>query len=201
MLPFRCRARRVQDAIVHWVVVLVSLVWLPSNVVFAQTEDLEPRVVGSAGTTAIGLSGFLDKRMSSAGALPLDVTAQVEMMRFLASRLAVRGGVIGSARFGGDDDAPESSDAQGLHARAGGLYYWTPQKMASLYTGGEYRVQVTDRADGDAGSVLGTAGFEALMSSRISVFAEGGWGVVLARDDSDRRRTRIVGEVGFRIRF
>lgn len=185
---------------VRSIVMLFVLGLAPIAPAFAQ-EDLEPRVVGSSGVMSLGVSGFVDKRMSSVDSFPFNLTAQVDVTRFVTNTLAVRGGLVGSASLGGDEDEPSGTAAPALHVTAGGLHYWTPQKMASLYTGGEYRLQVTERIDGDAGSVFGIAGFEAALSSRTRVFVEGGWGVDVSLDDQDQRQTHIVGEIGFRIRF
>ena len=69
------------------------------------------------------------------------------------------------------------------------------------YAGVEYRAQLTDRPESDAGSVLGKGGLEAAVSSRVLVFIEGGYGARLTRGEDDELQTRIVAEVGFRIRF
>lgn len=171
---------------------------------YAQTEDLEPRVAGGNGITTIGFSGFIDKFMSTEDVFPWQATMHVDVMRFVSSRLAVRGGVIGSTTIGGDHD--EDSREAGPRARslqaAGALFYFfTPESMASLYAGGEYRAQLTDRAERDAGSVLGKAGIQAAISSRVATYVEAGYGMRLTRGPDDERQTRIVGALGLRVRF
>jgi hypothetical protein len=181
-----------------WFVTLVSV-----TAASAQSEDVEPRIVGSAGVTTIGLSGFLDKFASTEESFPLIATAQVDLTRFITGRLAVRGGLIGTASFGGDDsdERPTGPGAPALHALGGLFFYFTPRSMVSFYSGGEYRAPLTPRPERDAGTMLGKGGLEAALSSRVGMFVEGGYGVRLTRGEDDERQTRIVGEIGFRIRF
>jgi hypothetical protein len=114
----------------------------------------------------------------------------------------VRGGIVGAASFRQDDDeSTQGPRAASLHALISGLYYFTPQSMLSLYSGAEYRAQLTRRADKDSGSALAVAGVEATLSSRASVFVEGGYGARLTRGDEGERQTRIAGRVGVRIKF
>jgi hypothetical protein len=184
------------------IVLSLLTVLLTARQVHAQSEDVEPRVVGGAGMMTIGFSGFVDKLMSTEDSFPFHATAQVDLTRFLTRRIAVRGGLIGSGSFGGDDDEePSGPGVAALHALVGGFFYFTPESMVSFYTGGEYRAQLTNRADQDAGTLLGKAGLQAAISSRASVFVEGGYGARLTRGDEDELQTRIVGEVGVRIRF
>jgi hypothetical protein len=170
---------------------------------FAQTEDIEPRTVGGPGVTAIGVAGFVDTLASSEEAFPFRVTAHVDVTRFLTRRLAVRGGLIGSDRFGGDDadDQPTGPGVPSLQAAAAGLFYFTPDAMLSFYTGGEYRAQLTSRADRDAGTLLAKGGLHGAASSRVGVYVEAGYGLRLTRGDDDERQMRLVGEVGLRIKF
>ncbi len=170
----------------------------------AQTEDIEPRAIGGAGVMTIGISGFIDKFMSTEEVFPWQATVNVDFTRFLTRRFAVRGGLIGSGRFGGDEDESEGDTGPGasaLHAHGGLLYYFTPDALASVYAGGEYRAQLTNRADEDAGTVLGKGGLEAAISSRVRLFVEGGYGMRLTRGPDDERQTRLVGELGVRVKF
>lgn len=168
----------------------------------AVTEELEPRVVGGPGLTTIGFSGFLDKLASSEDTFPWQATLQVDITRFLTSRIAVRGGLIGSTSPQGlDGDERRDVAAPAFSVTAAGLYYFTPRAMLSLYAGSEYRARLTDRPDPDAGTLLGVGGVQAALSSRASVFAEGGYGIQLTRGDEDELRTRLVGAMGVRIRF
>lgn len=183
---------------VRVVVLAVSMVPVAA---FAQ-EDLEPRTVGSRGVTTVGLSGFIDGLSSSDTDFPTHVTMQADVGRFLTSRIAVRGGLIGSTTIGEDeDDIITGPGAAALSARGSALWYFTPQSMASLYAGIEYRAQLTRRAESDAGSALAMGGVEASLSSRASVFVQGGYGVRLTRGDEGERQWRLAGDIGFRIRF
>jgi DNA-binding winged helix-turn-helix (wHTH) protein len=169
-----------------------------------QTEDIEPRAVGGTGVTSIGLSGSIDKFTSSQDVFPWQVTLHVDITHFVSDRFAIRGGLIGSSSFGDDQDDDTSATGPGapsLQAHGGLAYYFTPHAMASFYAGGEYRAQLTDRAEGDAGTVLGKGGLQAAISSRVGVFVEGGYGVRLTRGADDEQQTRLVGELGVRIKF
>jgi hypothetical protein len=88
-----------------------------------------------------------------------------------------------------------------LQAAAAGLFYFTPDAMLSFYTGGEYRAQLTSRADRDAGTLLAKGGLHGAASSRVGVYVEAGYGLRLTRGDDDERQMRLVGEVGLRIKF
>ena len=178
--------------------VVVLLIHAPA---FAQ-EDLEPRTIGGPGVMTIGLSGFLDRYASSETTFPTHLSLNADVTRFVTARFALRGGLIGSTAFGGPDDEPITGPgAAALHALGSVLFYFTPQSMASFYTGAEYRAQLTDRADTDAGTLLGLGGLQAAVSSRASVFIQGGYGGRLTRGDEGEFQSRLVAEVGFRLKF
>jgi opacity protein-like surface antigen len=198
----------------HWrlSLSLLALVAAAAPTALAQTppatapvafEEIEPRIVGRAGTTSIGLAGFVDKFSSSEEIFPSNYTAQVDVCRFVTRRLAVRVGVVGSGSFGGDesDELLPGSGAPSFQASGGLLFYFTPQKIASVYLGGEYWAQITRRAEGDTGSLLAVGGLQAAISSRASVFIQGGVGARMARGDDDELLTRIVAQLGVRIKL
>jgi hypothetical protein len=168
------------------------------------SEEVEPRTIGATGTMLIGVSGFVDRFYSPEQALPLNLTAHFDVGRFITPRIVVRGGLAGSGSFGGDD-AEELAKGQGvasLHVFAGGAYYFRPQSMLSLYAGGDYWAQLTQRGDvADAGSVVGFLGVQGALSSRAHVFLEGGYGMALSLDVDEVRPKRIVGRVGVRVKF
>jgi hypothetical protein len=190
---------------------LLSIVGVSSVHAFAQdqvqmqSEDVEPRVIGRPGTMLIGFSGFADRFFSSEEVFPTNYLAQVDVCRFITKRFAVRVGAVGTGQFGGsDDDAdarPTGTGAPALHASGGVLFYFTPESMISFYVGSEYWAQITQRAERDSGSVLGTAGIHAAISSRASVFVQGGVGANLSRGDDDELQTRFVAQMGFRIKL
>lgn len=169
----------------------------------AQSEDIEPRVIGRKGATHIGFAGFLDRVYSSEQLLPLNWTAQVDAGRFITNRLVARLGLVGSGSRGGENaaDLATGAGAPSVHATGGLMFYFTPQSIVSLYTGAEYWTQLTQRADADAGSVFGKAGLQAAVSSRASFFVEGGYGVRVTKGDKGEVMTRITGQVGLRIKF
>ena len=166
-------------------------------------EDIEPRVIGTPGTMALGLAGSGDQITSGDDYLPFNLTLQVELSRFLTHSIAVRGGVVGSAALGGDsDDRTDGTGQPALHAFGAGLYYFTPQSLASLYAGAGYWWQMTARGDSaDAGSVLGLGGVEASVSSRATVFVEGGYGIGLTKSDDGATRQRFLARVGVRLKL
>jgi hypothetical protein len=167
------------------------------------SEDLEPRIVGRTGTMWVGFSGFIDKFSSSEETLPFNYTAQADVCRFLTSRIAIRAALAGSGQFGGEDDdeATAGSGAPALHAGGGALYFFSPQSLLSAYLGAEYWAQLTRRGGRDLGSVLGAAGIQATVSSRASVFMQGGVGVRLNRGDENELVSRLIAHVGIRVRM
>jgi hypothetical protein len=176
----------------------------PTPQVQMTSEDVEPRVIGRPGTTLIGFSGFVDRFFSTEDVFPTNYVAQVDVCRFITKRFAVRVGAVGTGQFGGDDstsDATTGTGAPALHASGGLLYYFTPASMISFYVGSEYWAQITRRAERDSGSVLGTAGIHAAISSRASVFMQGGMGANLTRGDHDELQTRFVAQMGLRIKL
>jgi hypothetical protein len=181
------------------VVIAVAVLNIPADA-WAQ-EDIEPRVVGSTGTTMAGVSGFIDRFSSTEDDFPLRVALYFDLSRFVTSKIAVRGGVVGATTFQDEDDESAGSSAPSLHAFASALYFFTPQSMVSLYSGGEYRAQLNRRAEHDAGTVLGVGGAQAMLSSRAGLFIEGGYGVRLTKGDEGETLTRITGQIGVRIRF
>ena len=185
-------------------------VLLHGGVAFAQapaanapsaSEETEPRIIGTTGTTMIGAAGYVDRLSSSEDVFPTNYTLHVDAGRFIASRIVVRGGLVGTTSLGAEEELPTGPGAIALHALVGGLYYFTPRSMASLYVGGEYWAQLTQRATSDAGVMVGTLGVQGLVSSRASVFIEGGYGVGLTRGDDGELRSRIVGRAGVRLKF
>ena len=190
----------------HWfrglVAMLVAFV-AGAGTAMAQLEEIEPRTVGGRGATFVGVSGFVDRFSSPEEALPLNYTAQIDVCRFITNKFAVRIGAVGSGSLGGDyeDDLLSGSGVSALHAAGGVLYYFTPRSMISLYLGAEYWAQLTQREEGDTGSLLGTAGLQAALSSRASVFMQGGFGTRLARDEDDALLSRIVAHMGLRVKF
>jgi len=190
----------------HWLRVLVVMLAVfaaAAGTATAQVEEIEPRTVGGRGATFVGMSGFVDRFSSPEEALPLNYTAQVDVCRFITNKFAIRLGAVGSGSLGGDDEDAllSGSGAPALHAAGGLLYYFTPRSMISLYLGAEYWAQLTEREAGDTGSLLGTAGLQAAISSRASMFIQGGFGARLARGEDDELLSRIVAQMGLRIKF
>jgi hypothetical protein len=166
------------------------------------SEDVEPRTIGRRGSTAIGLAGYADRIASEDDDLPLHLTLQVDVNHFLTRRIALRGGVSGSGALGGDPDAiPSGIGVGALHVFGAGAYYFTPQSMASVYAGAGYWNQLTSRDGVDRGSILGLGGIEAALSSRATVFVEGGYGLGLTRSEDGATRTRFVARIGFRVKL
>lgn len=165
------------------------------------SEDTEPRVIGRKGTLLIGLGGSVDRLFTAEDETSFHVTAQGDVGWFLTSHIVVEGGVSGSGSFGGDtSDDPAGPGTASLHAFGGALWYFTPDSLASLYVGPEYWAQLTRRDGPDAGAVLAKVGLQGALSSRTSVFVEGGYGVGLTRND-EGLPTTMVGRVGFRVKW
>ena len=166
------------------------------------SEEVEPRIIGRPGALLLGLSGFADKFSSAEDVFPINYTAQVDVCRFLTKRFAVRVGAVGTGSTGADEEEVTSgSGAPSFHVSGGLLFYFTPQSMVSFYVGGEYWAQLTRRVEGDTGSLLGVAGLHGAVSSRASFFIQGGVGTRIARGDDDELLSRIVAQVGLRIKL
>jgi hypothetical protein len=164
-------------------------------------EELEPHVIGTKGTTAIGFGGYLDRTYSSERVLPTNYTIQIDAGRFVTKRVVVRGGLSGSGSVGGDDadDRPTGLGAPALHGSAGLFYYLKPQSMWSPYAGAEYWIQLTQRGTDDKGAAVGTLGLEGAVSRRLAIFLEGGYGLGLT--GPDEKTNRVVARVGMRLKF
>lgn len=154
----------------------------------------------------MGFSGYADRVFSRSDNAPLNYTLQIDVARFVSDRIALLGGVAGSDSIvGADEDAPEDEDASdtfgtpALHAFGGARLYFTPGSMTSVYAGAEYWTQLTHRESGDVGVVMAIAGAQGVLSSRASLFVEGGYGWGLA--GGDRRIARIAGRIGVRLKW
>jgi hypothetical protein len=114
----------------------------------------------------------------------------------------VRGGVVGSGAFGGDPEAlPTGVGVPSLQAFASANYYFTPRALASVYAGAGYWAQITARDGDDRGSILGLGGLEGALSSRATLFLEGGYGFGLTRTDDGATRQRFVARLGVRVKL
>lgn len=169
----------------------------------ARSEDIEPRTIGTLGTTTIGFAGFVDKAFSSESVLPVNYTAQVDVGRFISPSFVLRGGLSGSGSVRGEnaEDLPTGVGAPALHAFGGLLYHFTPQSMVSIYSGAEYWAQLTQRAGSNSGTVFGKFGVEGAVSSRASLFIEAGYGIGLTQTEDAGRPSRISGRIGVRLKF
>ncbi len=115
-------------------------------------EDVEPRVIGRPGTTAIGLGGYADRITSEDDNLPLQPDAAGRRQPLPDEAHRGPGGVVGSGALGGDPDAlPTGVGVPSLHAFAAATWYFTPQSMASFYAGAGYWAQITARDGADSG--------------------------------------------------
>jgi hypothetical protein len=121
--------------------------------------------------------------------------------RFVTQRVVVRVGVAGSGHIGGEADASSDIGDAVLHAYGGALLYFTPQSMLSLYSGAEYWTPPVHRPDKDTGTIVGLLGVQGAVSSRASVFLEGGYGFRLTKGDDDEHVTRAVARIGVRLKF
>jgi hypothetical protein len=194
-----------------WIRSAVAMLVLTGSVTAAsaQTEDVEPRIIGERGVTLLGLSGSLSRFFSSEALMAGTYTVQADGHRFVTSKIAIRFGVVGSDAFGGDSDEDDDEDEDAavttpntaLEALGGAVYYLTPASIWSFYGGGEYRARITNRETDDIGSANAIVGLQGALSSRASFFVEGGYGFRLRRGDEGELQTRIVGQAGVRFRF
>lgn len=165
-------------------------------------EEIEPRTIGTTGATLIGIGGYVDRVFSTDSVMPMQLTLHADVSHFISHRLVVRGGLNGSGSVGGaDDDVPAGTGAAAIHLLAGLHYYFTPQSILSAYAGGDYWLQVTRRVPPDTGALVGIGGLHGAISSRASVFIEGGYGFGLSTDDDSGRPFRAVGRIGIRLKL
>jgi hypothetical protein len=169
----------------------------------SREEDVEPRVIGLAGTVHVGFSGYVDTFFASDNALPSNYIVQIDASRFVTARWAIRGGLVGSGTYGGDndDEVREGWAAPALHVVGGPFFYFTPRSMWSAYAGAEYAAQLTRRGGASISSVIGSLGLQGAVSSRTNVFVEAGFGRSLNADDEGDRPLRLLGKIGLRLRF
>ena len=166
-------------------------------------EDVEPRVVGAPGRTSIGLAGYADRITSEDDDLPFHLTLQVDVSHFLTTRIAVRGGVVGSGALGGDpDDVPTGIGVTALHAFGAGELL--------LHAAGRWPASTPAPATGPR-SPPATAPTAARSSASAAwrrrsrrarrVFVEGGYGLGLTRTEDGATRQRFVARVGVRVKL
>jgi hypothetical protein len=167
----------------------------------AADDEVEPRVIGQQGTMMVGFAGYVDRLYSSERIAPTNLTIQVDAGRFITRRIVVRGGLAGSGTFGGADanKLESGTGVPALHVFAGPSFYFTPQALWSLYAGGEYWMQLTQPASPDRGAAIGILGLEGAMSSRVNLFAQGGYGIGFT--GTSERTNRMIGRVGLRVKF
>jgi hypothetical protein len=151
----------------------------------------------------VGVAGYVDRFFSSERLFPTHYTAQIDVGHFVTQRLVARGGVSGSGSFGGEDadDLATGSGAPALHAFGGLSLYFTPDSIVSLYSGAEYWAQLTQRGESDTGSIVGKLGLQGAVSSRVSLFLEGGYGFGLTKGEEGERISRFVGQIGVRLKL
>ena len=167
----------------------------------AASEDVQPRVIGAPGTMLLGVGGYIDRFFTADHETTFVYTAQVDFGRFLSRHIVVGGGIAGTGSFGGNADTLTTGPgAPATHAFGGAHWYFTPQSLASVYAGAEYWAQIARRDGPDAGAVLAKVGLQGALSSRASVYLEGGYGLGLTRND-EGFPTRVVGRFGFRIKL
>ena len=172
---------------------------LPST----SSEEIEPRAIATAGTTTVGISGSVDRFQSTEQRYPLNITAHLDVSRFVTSHIAIIAGVTGRSSIGGSESESHTRGlgVPALHAFGGALYYFTPQSMVSLYAGQSYWNQLTARSESDNGAIVGLVGVQAALSSRAMAFVEGGYGAEVSRGAEGEMRTRLLGRIGIRFRF
>lgn len=165
------------------------------------SEETEPRIIGDRGTLMIGAAGYLEHVYSSTRLLPVNYTLESDVTRFITSRIAVRGGLIGSESHGGDDADKRATGigAPALHVHGGAFWYFTPRSMWSPYAGAQYAYQLTRPDAVDRGAMSGALGLQGAISSRVHLFVEGAYGVGLST--GSERTTRLMTYAGLRLKI
>ncbi len=79
--------------------------------------------------------------------------------------------------FNGEINSGEATPSVGLNT--GLSFYLSPQSTSSAYVDALYSTQLTNRPEGDVGSVIGKVGVQSVVGSGASIFMEGGYGFSL----------------------
>lgn len=155
--------------------VLCLLLLLVPSMAEAQNED---RTVGRQGATQIGFS-FSTISVSQGDSdieSPTVYYGNVEVGRFLTDRFVLRGGLSGIGTFGGDDDSGEDFGFTQFSGLVGLLLYFSPSSVGSAYVGADYSFTLTNRVDGDNGTIYGRVGVQGAVTPRAAIFGEFGYG-------------------------
>ena len=174
---------------------------------YAQAPAPAQRVVGRSGATQLELSGSFDRwYTSSQSDTPTNYFITFGVGKFLSDGFLINGRVSGSGQFGGPESDPEFDfGGPSLYGEFGVKYYFSPQNTTSGYVGGLYSAALTNRQDGDNGSVLGTFGAQTAISPSASFYYEVLYGVALSTPsfggfESDRLQ-RFGMQFGLRFLF
>jgi hypothetical protein len=159
----------------------LSAVFVASSA-YAQAPPAAPRVVGRSGATQLELSGSFDRSYTASNSdTPTTYFVTVGVGRFLSEGFLINGRLSGSGQFGGPELPPEYDFAStSLYGQFGAKWYFSPQSTTSGYVGGLYSAALTNRQDGDNGSILGSFGAQTAVSPQASFFYEVLYGVSLS---------------------
>lgn len=149
-----------------------------------------------------GFSGDIDRFFSSERGLPFNYSMQIDVGRFVTMALAF---AAACAAVAASEETTQKISQPARACRAARLRRPAPLLHttvdASFYAGADYWARITQRDSPDAGTIIGVAGVQGALSSRVSLFLEGGYGAALQKNDDDVRVTRIVGQIGVRLKF
>jgi hypothetical protein len=183
-------------------VLSVIIVLLAVSVGTASAQTPEPtKSVGRKGATQMGISFSTTTPVSvsdagtQTGATTLN--GSIDIGRFVTGKLVTRFGVFGSGSFGGQQ---RSGSPVSFMLLGGALYYFTPDKVSSLYIGGDTSVAVSSAGTNDP-MVNGRLGVQTAIKHNASFFIEGGYGGALTSSQGGSRGGSLMTNVGIRVLF
>jgi hypothetical protein len=181
----------------------VTTIVLAAAVGTASAQTPEPaKMVGRKGATQMGISFStttpvaLTEAGTQTGATTLN--GSIDIGRFVTNKLVTRFGVFGSGSFGGQRSG--GSSPVSFMLLGGVLYYFTPDKVSSLYLGGDSSVAVSSVGSGDP-NVNGRLGVQTAIRHNASFFVEGGYGGALTSSEGGSRGGSLMTNVGIRVLF
>lgn len=171
----------------------------------ASAQTPEPaRSVGRKGATQLGISFSTSTpvHITAAGTKTeaTNLNGSIDIGRFVTGKLVTRFGVFGSGSFGGDQRGNSGPATISFSLLGGALYYLTPDKVSSLYIGGDSSVSVSSGGTSSP-FVNGRLGVQTAIRHNASFFVEGGYGGQLTARDGGSRGGSLMTNVGIRVLF
>jgi hypothetical protein len=197
--------------------VALSATVLVASSAFAQTPPVAPtpqKVIGRAGATQLEVSGSLDKSYTESNTdQPTTYFVSFGVGQFVTDGVLIHGNLVGSGQFGGADlpsipgipdevlDEIAGGSSSSLFGRVGAKWYFSPSGTTSGYLGGLYSATLTNRQEGDNGSLLGSVGTQTALSPQASFYFEVNYGFSVSSNSFGERQQSLGMAFGLRFLF